>query len=383
MNIVVLIDSFKGSVSSLEAGNQVKKTVLKKYPKFNVKVMPVADGGEGTVDSLRELEGAKEVFTKVSDPLMRDHEAKYVIISDKKLAIMEMSQSSGINLIKGELNPYVASTYGVGDMIKDALDRGIRSFIIGIGGSATNDGGSGMLKSLGVKFLDEEGNEVKDGPIGFENLSKIDISNMDERLKECSFNIACDVDNPLTGERGSSFVFGPQKGAGKDDVVVLDSLLKKYHEKTKEVIEDADDEYKGVGAAGGLGYAFKNYLNAVLEPGISLVLKLIEAEKYIKESDLVITGEGRIDSQTIMGKTPVGIAKLSKKYDKKVIAISGIVENEAVVVNDYGIDAFFPILDKITSVEEAMSSDKTLKNIDRCVGQILNIIKLFGGEKWQ
>lgn len=382
MKITVLIDSFKGSLSSLETGNIVKETILKINKDEQINVLPIADGGEGTVEALSELEGAREITVKVNNPLMDKIDAKYIIVDNKKisevpLAIMEMSAASGLTLIKDNLSPMTASTYGVGEMIIDAVEKGVKKFIIGIGGSATNDGGIGMLTSLGYKFLDEDGNAVHPSVKGIEYLEKIDTSNVDTRLKDCEFSIACDVDNPLTGEKGSANVFGPQKGANEEQVIEIDRLLGKFHVKTKEIITDADDKYPGVGAAGGLGYAFKNYFKAELTPGIELILNLLNAEELIKESDLVITGEGKIDFQTSMGKTPVGIARTAKKYNKKVIAFSGIVDNEAVAVNKEGIDAFFPILDKITSLEEAMDKEKAKENLSRCVSQVFNLIYLY------
>ena len=335
MNILVLIDSFKGSLSSLEAGEIIKKA-CEKNPSNKVIVKPVADGGEGTIDSLKDIKNAKIVEVDVHNPLMEHHTARYLIVDDK-LAIMEMSESSGLTLIKDNLDPMNATTFGVGDMIKDALDKNIREFIIGIGGSATTDGGMGMLRSLGARFFDEEGIEISNGPIGIIDLETIDLENFDERLKECTFQIACDVDNPLCGERGSARVFAPQKGASPKQVEELDKLLGKYHEVTKKVIPDANDTIEGAGAAGGLGYALKNYLNAELKPGIEIILEMLGADELIKNSDLIITGEGKMDFQTSMGKTPVGIANAAKKYNKKVIAFCGVCDNDAVSVNDRGI----------------------------------------------
>ena len=255
MNILVLIDSFKGSLSSLEAGEIIKKA-CEKNPLNKVIVKPVADGGEGTIDSLKDIKNAKIVEVDVHNPLMKHHTARYLIVDDK-LAIMEMSESSGLTLIKDNLDPMNATTFGVGDMIKNALDKNIREFIIGIGGSATTDGGMGMLRSLGARFFDKNGIEISTGPIGIIDLETIDLDNFDERLKECTFQIACDVDNPLCGQRGSARVFAPQKGASPKQVEELDKLLGKYHEVTKKVIPDANDTIEGAGAAGGLGYAFK------------------------------------------------------------------------------------------------------------------------------
>lgn len=380
MKITIMIDSFKGSISSLVAGNQIKKTILKKHPEYEIKVLALADGGEGTVDALSESVDAKTYTVTVHGPSMNLVEAKYIITGKENTAVMEMSQASGINLICGEKNPFKATTIGVGEMIKNALDRGIRDFIIGIGGSATNDAGYGMLKALGVKFLDGNGNEIEDGPVGFEKLETINIDNLDERILDSRISIACDVKNPLLGENGASYIYGPQKGASEKDVVILDALLKKFHEKTLKLHGNSDENYPGAGAAGGLGYAFLNYLNAELKPGVELILQMSGAENFIKDSDLVITGEGKLDSQTGNGKAPAGVAALAKKYGKKVIAFSGIVDNSALSLNDQGIDAFFPILDKLQDQNEAMAEKKTLENLDRCVSQVFNLLDFKLGE---
>ena len=375
MNILVLIDSFKGSLSSLEAGEIIKKA-CEQDSSNNVTVRPVADGGEGTIDSLKDIKNAKIIKVDVHNPLMEHHTARYLSVDDK-LAIMEMSESSGLTLIKDNLDPMNATTFGVGDMIKDALDKNIREFIIGIGGSATTDGGMGMLRSLGARFYDKNGIEISNGPIGINDLERIDLDNFDKRLKDCTFQIACDVDNPLCGEYGSARVFAPQKGATPSQVEELDKLLGKYHEITQEIIQDADSNIEGAGAAGGLGYAFKNYLNAELKPGIEIILEMLGADDLIKNSDLIITGEGKMDFQTSMGKTPVGIAKLAKKYDKKVIAFCGVCDNDAVSVNERGIDAFFPILNNCMSTDEAMDKKVSEENLFRCVDQVMKLINLW------
>ena len=375
MNILVLIDSFKGSLSSLEAGEIIKKA-CEQDSSNNVTVRPVADGGEGTIDSLKDIKNAKIIKVDVHNPLMEHHTARYLSVDDK-LAIMEMSESSGLTLIKDNLDPMNATTFGVGDMIKDALDKNIREFIIGIGGSATTDGGMGMLRSLGARFYDKNGIEISNGPIGINDLEKIDLDNFDKRLKDCTFQIACDVDNPLCGEYGSARVFAPQKGATPSQVEELDKLLGKYHEITQEIIQDADSNIEGAGAAGGLGYAFKNYLNAELKPGIEIILEMLGADDLIKNSDLIITGEGKMDFQTSMGKTPVGIAKLAKKYDKKVIAFCGVCDNDAVSVNERGIDAFFPILNKCMQTNEAMDKKVSEENLYRSVDQVMKLINLW------
>ena len=377
MKILIMIDSFKGSLSSSEAGNIIKDEIEKLNPREDITVLPVADGGEGTVESMSELDGASLIEVQVENPLFETIIGNYVIIKDKNLAIMEMSQAAGLILIKDRFSPLKASTYGVGTMIKDALDKGIRNFIIGIGGSATNDGGIGMLSALGFKFYDKNNNNIHPSNEGLGSLSAIDLSQADPRLKEATFKIACDVDNPLTGKRGSASVYGPQKGANPREVEIIDNNLSLFHKKTLEVIENADDTYPGVGAAGGLGYAFKNYLGAELSPGIELILQMLNVKDYLSEADLVITGEGKMDFQSSMGKAPTGVAKLAKKYGANVIAFAGVVDNDAIEVNKHGIDAFFPILDQIRSVEEAMDAKKAEENLRRCVNQVFRLIYLY------
>lgn len=377
MKILIMIDSFKGSLSSSEAGNIIKDEIKKLNPKEDIIVLPVADGGEGTVESMSELDGASLIEVQVENPLFEKIIGNYVIIKDKNLAIMEMSQAAGLVLIKDRLSPLKASTYGVGTMIIDALDKGIRNFIIGIGGSATNDGGVGMLKALGFRFYDENGKDIHPSNEGLESLSTIDLSQADPRLIEATFKIACDVDNPLTGKRGSASVYGPQKGANPKEVEIIDNNLSLFHKKTLEVIKNADDTYPGVGAAGGLGYAFKNYLGAELSPGIELILQMLNVNDYLSSADLVITGEGKIDFQSSMGKAPTGVAKLAKKYGANVIAFAGVVDNDAVEVNNHGIDAFFPILDQIRTVEEAMEAKKAEENLRRSVNQVFRLIYLY------
>lgn len=377
MKILIMIDSFKGSLSSSEAGNIIKDEIEKLNPSEDITVLPVADGGEGTVESMSELDGASLIEVQVENPLFETIIGNYVIIKDKNLAIMEMSQAAGLVLIKDRLSPLKASTYGVGTMIKDAFDKGIRNFIIGIGGSATNDGGVGMLSALGFKFYDKNNNNIYPSNEGLGSLSAIDLSQADPRLKEATFKIACDVDNPLTGKRGSAIVYGPQKGANPREVEIIDNNLSLFHKKTLEVIKNADDTYPGVGAAGGLGYAFKNYLGAELSPGIELILQMLNVNDYLSSADLVITGEGKIDFQSSMGKAPTGVAKLAKKYGANVIAFAGVVDNDAVEVNNHGIDAFFPILDQIRTVEEAMEAKKAEENLRRCVNQVFRLIYLY------
>lgn len=377
MNIVVLMDSFKGSLSSISAGETVRDAILSFLPQANVFVKPVADGGEGTVDALLDLPGAQAVNVFVHDPLMRKHQAKYTWIPSRQFAVMEMSQACGLTLVASEKNIFSATTYGVGEMILDALDRGVTQFLIGIGGSATNDGGVGMLQALGIEFLDCHGKKIDQGAQGLCSIDRIHTKNLDPRIQNCTFEIACDVDNPLCGSRGASAVYGPQKGAQPKDIPILDEALAHYHQKTKEIFPSADDQKAGVGAAGGLGYGFFHYLKATLSPGIELILDKIGAEELIAAADLVITGEGKMDFQSSMGKTPIGVARLAKKYNKPVFAFCGVIGKDAQKVNEKGIDAFFPILDDIQSLEDAMKEQRAKENLTRTVTQVFRAIECF------
>ena len=378
MNVTVAIDSLKGSLTSKEAGEAVKRGILDIYPDASVFVRPIADGGEGTTEAIVEaLEGEFREIT-VSDPLMRPVKAKYGIID--KTAVIEISAAAGITLVtKDERNPLNTSTYGVGELIKDAISLGIREFIIGLGGSATNDGGTGMLKALGFGMTDKNGKEIANGAKGLCELASIDTKNAIPELSECKFRIACDVENPLCGKNGCSAVFAPQKGADSAMIKDMDLWLSRYADITESVIPKADKNAKGAGAAGGLGFAFLTYLNGVLEHGIDLVIEKTKLEDYIKKSDIVITGEGRLDSQTVMGKTPVGVSKLAKKHDKTVIAFAGCVTEDSEICNAYGIDAFFPIVRGAVSLEEAIDKKNAKKNMTLAVRQAFRLIKAVKG----
>ena len=371
MKAVIAIDSLKGSLTSMEAGHAIADGIRKAYPDAETAVRPLADGGEGTVDALVEgMMGSMQEIT-VNDPLGRPVSAKYGIIESSKTAIIEMSAAAGITLVTdSERNPLNTTTFGVGEMIKDAISKGCREFIIGIGGSATNDGGIGMLQALGFGFLDKSGNQVAFG-------ATITDTNVIPELKESKFHIACDVTNPLCGDNGCSAVYGPQKGADASMIMNMDKWLSYYAALTREKYPKADPKFPGTGAAGGLGFAFLAYTNASLEPGIDLILKETRLEEYIKDADVVITGEGRLDFQTAMGKAPVGVAKLAKKYDIPVLAFAGSVTKDATECNRNGIDAFFPILRGISTLDEAMNSDNARANMTDTVEQVFRTIKAF------
>lgn len=373
MKIVVAIDSFKGSLSSLQAGNAAKDGIRRALGDCaEVCVIPVADGGEGTVDALADGLGGEIKTVEVSNPLGRKREAKYGMIG--KTAVIEIAEAAGIALIsKDELNPMNTTTYGVGEIIRDAIRNGCREFIIGIGGSATNDGGTGMLKALGFEFYKENGEVVSQGAKELAKIKYIDDKNVLPELKECKFDIACDVSNPLCGKNGCSEIFAPQKGAKKEDIAFMDEGMKNYATVTAEKYKNADMNFSGAGAAGGMGFAFMAYLGGELQSGIDLILSKNGIEDKIKDADLVITGEGRIDNQTAMGKAPSGIAKIAKKHKKTVVAVSGCVARDVSACNNCGIDAIFPIIRNACSLEEAMDICYAKKNMADCVEQIVRL----------
>ena len=375
MKVTVAIDSFKGSLSSLQAGSAVSEGIKRVFPNSNVKIFPIADGGEGTVDAMSTIEGSTKQNVKVHGPLNTQVCAEYVIIENT--AVIEMSAAAGITLIdKKDLNPLETTTYGVGEIISDAIDKGCRNFIIGIGGSATNDGGVGMLKALGFEFKDCQGNEIPLGAKGLQNLHSIKTENVVKEIKECTFRIACDVKNPLCGDNGCSAVYGPQKGATPQMIKDMDKWLSDYAEIAKTINTDANPDFPGAGAAGGMGFAFSAFLNGELKPGIELIMSEINLESHIKDADIVITGEGRLDGQSAMGKVPVGVAKLAKKYNKPVIAFAGAVTDDAKTLNQCGIDAFFPVLKGICTLEEAMDTNTAYTNLADTCEQVFKVINI-------
>ncbi len=377
MNALIAIDSFKGSLSSMKAGNAVAEGIKRVYKNANIKVCPIADGGEGTVEALVDGMNGKMQKIEVTGPLGKKIKSEYGIIEESKTAVIEMAAAAGITLISdSERNPMNTTTYGVGEIIKDAVFKGCRNFIIGIGGSATNDGGIGMLQALGFYILDEKQKQVSYGAKGLSEIHEITVDNIIPGLSECKFYIACDVTNPLCGENGCSRVFGPQKGADEKMIREMDSWLLNYAKIAKTVNDATDENYPGVGAAGGLGFAFLTFLNSELKKGIDLILKETSVEEYIKDADIVITGEGRLDFQSVMGKAPVGVASISKKYAKPVIAFSGAVTKEAKVCNEHGIDAYFPIVRGVCTLEEAMNAENAYNNLADTAEQVFRGISI-------
>lgn len=377
MKVVVAIDSLKGSLSSLEAGNAIKQGIKRVYQDAKIIVKPLADGGEGTVEALVSGMNGKIETVVATGPLGDKIESSYGIIPEKRLAIMEMASIAGITLLSlKQRNPLYTTTYGLGEMIKDAISKGCNNFIIGIGGSATNDGGIGMLQALGFDLLDKDGNQVPLGARGLKDLVKIDDKNVLPELKKCQFKIACDVTNVLCGENGCSVVFGPQKGATSQMIKDMDQWLYNFANLAKKKYPHSDALVPGTGAAGGLGFAFLTFVKATLESGIDIILETIDLKSDLKDADVVVTGEGCLDRQSAMGKAPVGVAKMAKLYNKPVIAFAGSVTKEAKLCNQEGIDAYFPIIRNITTLQEAMAKENAKNNLMDTVEQVFRLWKI-------
>ncbi len=376
MKIVVSMDSFKGSLTTLEAGLAVEHGIRNALPQAEISVLPLADGGEGSMDVIIHSCNATRKGVKVQNPVGRYIETKYAVLKDGSTAVLEMASAAGLTLIsESEQNPMHTTTYGVGEMIRAAINDGCRKFIVGIGGSATNDGGTGMLSALGFEFLDENGKEVPCGAEGLSLIHQIKSDKVLPQVFESEFIVACDVQNPLCGENGCSYIYGPQKGADSTTVHIMDEGMRNFEAQTKKFNPKADGNFPGSGAAGGLGFAFLAYLNGTLKSGIELIIAETGLEEKIKTADLVVTGEGRIDSQSCMGKTISGIAEIAKKYNKPVIAFCGCVSEDAIVCNSNGIDAFFPVLRTPCTLEEAMKDGQ--KNLTDTVEQVFRLINRF------
>lgn len=374
MKTVIAIDSFKGSLTSIEAGNAIKKGILNILPDTEVIVKPLADGGEGTTEALVEGLGGEMIWIDVHGPLETPVKASYGMIPETNTAIMEMAAAAGIILVGKDKRPLDATTYGVGEMIADAVKRGCRNFIIGIGGSATNDGGIGMLTALGYEFLDKNGQPAGISARALGNITSVRTDKVLPELKECHFQIACDVTNPLCGPKGATYIYGPQKGVTEEMKADLDHAMASYAQVTALCTGTDYINCEGAGAAGGLGFAFLSYLQANLQPGIELVMDAVRMEDAMKGADLVFTGEGRLDHQSAMGKAVTGIAKLAKKHGATVIALAGAVTDGAEECNRHGIDAFFPILRQVTTLEEAMNPDLAKRNLTKTTEQIVRLI---------
>ena len=377
MKIVFAIDSFKGCMTSLEAANSAEIGAKKVFPKANCIKVAVADGGEGTLDALACIKGAKKASVQVNNPVGKKVQAEYVLYKEKGAlcAAIESAQACGITLLK-KLEPMKASTFGLGEIILSAYKNGARKFLIGLGGSATSDGGMGMLASLGVKFFDKNKKPIKS--FGGENLVKVasaDFSNIPQDLLNCKFEILCDVKNPLYSKLGAAYVFSSQKGASPEQVKLLDNGLKSYAKVFAKALGKDLSKNEGAGAAGGLGFAFMAVLNAKKTSGIDGVLDALNFTSAIKNADFVITGEGRLDRQSAMGKTPCGIALRAKKQGIPVFAIGGGIASGAETLYDCGVSAMFAIASSPISLEDAMKPDIAKQNIANCVESIFRVIK--------
>lgn len=355
MKIVIAPDSFKGSLTALQVSDAVEEGFKRIFPDAQMEKVPMADGGEGTVQSLVDATGGQLLTETVTGPLGGKVEADYGILGDGVTAVIEMAAASGLPLVPlDKRNPMLTTTYGTGELIKAALERGCRKFIIGIGGSATTDGGAGVAQALGVKLLDASGKDIPFGGIGLSKLAKIDMSTMDERIAETETVVACDVDNPLTGPRGAAHVYSPQKGATPEQVELLDKYLGHFADIVKRDLGKDVKEAPGAGAAGGLGAGLMAFLNAELKLGIDIVISASNLRERMQGADLVITGEGQLDEQTAYGKTPTGVSKVAKQMDIPVLAIAGGIAPGAETSYQEGIDAMMSIAPGPISLQEAI-----------------------------
>ncbi|AMM99240.1 glycerate kinase [Bacillus pumilus] len=369
MKIVIAPDSFKESLSAYETACAIERGFHAILPDAEYIKLPMADGGEGTVQSLVDATGGYIINHVVTGPLGDPVDAFFGMLGDGETAVIEMAAASGLHLVPQEKrNPLLTTSRGTGELMLAALDQGAKHVIIGLGGSATNDGGVGMMQGLGAVFLDQAGQELSPGGGTLHQLASIDLTGLDPRLQSIRLEAACDVDNPLTGERGASAVFGPQKGADEHMVQVLDKNLAHFAQIAEKQFNVSFEDAEGAGAAGGLGASLLGFLHADLQRGIDIVLKAVQFNDVIKEADLVVTGEGRIDQQTIYGKTPIGVAKAAKQYHLPVIGIAGSLSKDSAVVHEHGIDALFSIVPGVTSLSEAMRDgaihvERTARNI--------------------
>lgn len=374
MKIVVAPDSFKGSLTAVEVSDAIEQGVREIFPEAEIVKIPMADGGDGTVQCLVNATGGEILREKVTDPLGDEVLASYGILGDKKTAVIEMAEASGLTLVpENKRNPLITTTYGTGQLIKAALDQGCRKMIIGIGGSATNDGGAGMVQALGAKLLDKNGEEIGFGGGELKKVFRIDTKCLDNRLSETKVLIASDVSNPLCGPKGASRIYGPQKGATPEVIEELDESLAHFAEVIKRDLHKDIKDIPGAGAAGGLGASLIAFLDAELKPGIDIMIEIAKLEQDIKDADLVVTGEGKIDSQTIYGKAPIGVARIAKKYNIPVIAVAAIIGDDADIVHQYGINTLIKISEPPMSLDESLPNKVSL--IKNSIKQSMMAIK--------
>ena len=376
MKIVIAPDSFKESLSAEAVAQAIAKGFQTVFSDAELVLLPVADGGEGTTDSLVAATKGQRFTQQATGPLGKPIQAFWGLLGDGQTAVVETAAASGLDLIDHlQRDPLTATTRGTGELILAAIDKGAKHIIVGLGGSATNDGGAGMLQALGLGLLDAEGQQIPSGGAGLAKLNSIDITSLDSRLSDIRFDVACDVDNPLIGDNGASAIFGPQKGATPEMVKELDANLKHFATITQQATGKDIINIPGAGAAGGLGGAFLGFLNATLKSGIDIVLDAVEYEKHLEGASLVITGEGRIDSQTIRGKTPIGVSKRAKAFGNiPVIALAGSVSEDSDIVHEHGIDALFSVVPGVVSLENALADAEA--NLYRTARNVATLFKM-------
>ncbi|WP_367989566.1 glycerate kinase [Vibrio sp. NTOU-M3] len=375
MKVVIAPDSFKESLTAKQVCDAIQAGLAREWTEAKFVSVPVADGGEGTVQSLVDATNGRIVEVKVTGPQHNVVEAFYGILGDDRTAVIEMAAASGLHHVPAEQrDPKLTTSYGTGELILHALEQGISRFIIGLGGSATNDAGVGMLSALGAQFLKADGQPIMPTGGGLTELTQIDVSRLDARLTQCEILVACDVDNPLCGEKGASAIFGPQKGASEQDIALLDQALLNFGMLTEQVTGQDVLSRRGAGAAGGMGAALLGYTNAILKPGIEIVLETVNLKEIVKDADIVFTGEGRIDSQTVHGKTPMGVAQVAKLYDIPVIALAGCTGHGYQAVYQCGIDAVFAAVPRAMSLQDAMNeSDFNLADLAENVARLWSL----------
>ncbi|PLS03368.1 glycerate kinase [Neobacillus cucumis] len=377
MKIVIAPDSFKESLSALEAAESIERGFQRVLPDAEYVKVPMADGGEGTVQSLVDATGGEIISKTVTGPLGEPVDAFFGILGNQTTAVIEMAAASGLHLVPAaDRNPLVTTTRGTGELISAALDYGVNHIIIGIGGSATNDGGAGMAKALGARLLDKDGMEIGEGGGALCHLASINLSDFDPRLATIKIEVACDVDNPLTGEKGASAIFGPQKGATPEMIEQLDKNLSHYAAIIERDLGKKIEDVSGAGAAGGLGGGLLAFLPSELKRGVDIVIEATGLSHIVKDADLVITGEGKIDGQTIFGKTPIGVAKTAKKYGVPVIGIAGNVSKDSAVVHEYGIDAIFSVVPGVILLEDAFKHAE--EYVETTASNIAAVFKMHG-----
>lgn len=379
MKIVIAPDSYKESLSALEVATAIESGFREIFPTAEYVKLPVADGGEGTVEAMVAATCGRIVNVAVKGPLGEAVEGFYGLSGDEQCAFIEMAAASGLELVPAaQRDPLVTTSWGTGELIRHALDSGVKHIIIGIGGSATNDGGAGMVQALGAKLLDKQGQQIGPGGAALETLASIDVRELDKRLADCRIEVACDVTNPLTGKEGASAIFGPQKGATPKMIARLDQALGHY---AKLIARDLDVEVlnlAGGGAAGGMGAGLFAFCGAELRRGIEIVTEALSLDAHVADAHLVITGEGRIDSQTINGKVPVGVASVAKRYNVPVIGIAGSLTADVGVVHDHGIDAVFSVIYKICSLDDALANAG--ENVRMAARNIAAVLKIGQGK---